>query len=59
MIIPTFWHIIGWSFGVCSTIGFLAIVKTEIKNKEEFEQSYKGIYFITAVLGWAIAFGIK
>ena len=57
LITSTFWHIIGWSFGICSTIGFFLIIITEWKEKEEYP--YKFIYFITAVLGWAVAFGVK
>ena len=57
MITATFWHVIGWSFGVCSTLGYISIFVKELKDKEE--QPYKFIYFITAILGWAMAFGIK
>ena len=57
MITSTFWHIIGWAFGICSTIGYLSIFYNEMKTGDE--QPYKFIYFITAVLGWATAFGVK
>ena len=57
MITVTFWHVIGWSFGICSTLGYISIFVKELKDKEE--QPYKFIYFITAILGWAMAFGIK
>jgi len=57
LITSTFWHIIGWAFGICSTIGYLSIFYNEMKTGDE--QPYKFIYFITAVLGWATAFGVK
>lgn len=57
MITVTFWHIIGWSFGICSTLGYISIIVKELKIKEQLP--YKFIYFITAILGWAMAFGIK
>ena len=57
MITVTFWHVIGWSFGICSTLGYISIIVKELKIKEQLP--YKFIYFITAILGWAMAFGIK
>ena len=59
MITSTFWHIIGWSFGVFSTLGYLIICYEGKQSDSDKINISKVIYFLTGTLGWAMVFGIK